>query len=99
MIKEDEIKYYRQNIISKYVSDVMTKLEHDERIYELQEIERKAREKKLKYDPNYKQCKRCGKVKKLSEFYKNPIKSKGVFDYCKECAKSRQRELRRLKNA
>lgn len=48
----------------------------------------------LKNPHLYKRCKRCGTIKPTTEFYKNILKSKGVFDYCKECAKKRQRELR-----
>ena len=96
MIKEEEIKYYRTNIIDKYVIAVATILELEERQNKI-EYERRLRleeqKNKLKYDPNYKQCKRCGEIKPLTEFYKNPLKSKGVFDYCKKCAIKRQKEL------
>lgn len=89
MIKEEEIAWYRQNVINKYVDEVMKKIAMDEN--------RGARLKRkipLEYTPDYKRCKRCGNVKHISEFYKNPLKPKGVFDYCKECAKKRQRDLR-----
>jgi hypothetical protein len=92
MIKEEEIEYYRNNIINRYVTPIMKELaieeQREKRIRRTQECN-----KKLKYHPNYKQCKRCGEVKPLTEFYKNILKSKGVFDYCKECAKKRQREI------
>jgi hypothetical protein len=94
MIKEEEIEYYRQNITDRYVISVMTSLELEER---QSKIQYKKRINKLKYHSDYKQCKRCGEVKPLTEFYKNILKSKGVFDYCKECAKKRQRELRNEK--
>lgn len=46
----------------------------------------------------YKQCKRCGIIKPTTEFYAHILKKQGVFDYCKECAKKRQRELRKIKH-
>lgn len=94
MIKEEEIKYYRENIIDKYVISVMMLLEHEERQNKI-EYNRRKRINNLKCHPDYKQCKRCGEIKPLTEFYKNPLKYKGVFDICKECVKKRQRELRR----
>lgn len=96
MIKEEEIEYYRNNVINRYVTSVMKELaideQREERIRRTQEYN-----KKLKYHPDYKQCKRCGEIKPLTEFYKNILKSKGVFDYCKECAKKRAKQLRELK--
>ena len=41
-----------------------------------------------------KKCKICGKIKKLSGFYKNPLKSMGVFDECKDCCKRRSQSYR-----
>lgn len=89
MIKEEEIKYYRENVINRYVDEVMKQLEIDEN-----KTERLKHKIPKEYLPDYKRCKRCRKVKPLTEFYKNPLKFKGVFDYCKECAKARQKELR-----
>lgn len=96
MIKEEEIEYYRQNITDRYVISVMTSLELEERQNKI-EYNRQKRINRLKYHPDYKQCKRCGEIKPLTEFYKNILKSKGVFDYCKECAKKRAKQLRELK--
>lgn len=48
-----------------------------------------------KYKTLYKRCTRCNQIKHISEFYKNPLKKQGVFDYCKECAKRRKYELDR----
>ena len=81
MIKEEELKWYRENITFRYVNEVMKKLAIDEQKYL-----RIERTKALKYNKDFKQCKRCKA--------KNPLKPKGVFDYCKECAKKRQKELR-----
>lgn len=39
-----------------------------------------------------KQCRICGKFKKLSAFYKNPLKKLGRFDECKECIKERRQQ-------
>lgn len=93
MIKEEEIEYYRNNVINKYVDAVMFVLDLEEKEH------KKYTDNKLKYHPDYKQCKRCGEVKLLTEFYKNILKSKGVFDYCKECAKKREKQLREQRNA
>lgn len=84
MIKEAELAYYRSNIIDKYVIGVMTSLEAFERKIE-----------KLN-NPNYKRCKHCKEIKLLSEFYKNPLKKQGVFDYCKNCAKALNKKRRKL---
>lgn len=42
----------------------------------------------------FKRCKGCGTIKHIIEFYKNPLKKQGVFDYCKECAKTRAKQRR-----
>lgn len=42
----------------------------------------------------FKRCKHCNILKPLTEFYKNPLKKQGVFDYCKECAKTRAKQRR-----
>lgn len=39
-----------------------------------------------------KKCSRCGKVLPLSDFYTNKSKPDGYGCYCKECARSIQRE-------
>lgn len=92
MIKEEEIKYYRENVINMYVDNTLRRIQYEEKQYE-----KYIEGERLKHLPNYKQCKRCGEVKKLNQFYKNPLKSKGVFDYCKECAKKRAAELKMTK--
>lgn len=45
----------------------------------------------------YKRCSKCGKVLKLTEFYKHPLKKQGVFDYCKTCACIKQMQYRKSK--
>lgn len=52
-----------------------------------------------KYKPLYKRCNCCKNIKYISEFYKNPLKKQGVFDYCKECAKAKPKQRRKLTNA
>lgn len=44
---------------------------------------------------SFKCCKTCGKIKPLSEFYKNVLKKQGVFDECKECVRARTKRQRR----
>lgn len=85
-IKFEELAYYRNNIIDKYVVEVMTSLEAIER--KLQKVN------EIQNNPNYKYCKHCHTYKPLTEFYKNPLKKQGVFDYCKECAKTRAKQRR-----
>ena len=96
MIDEKEIAYYRANITDKYVIEVQTMLELREKINKKKYMTY-LRVEKLKSNPNYKRCKICGKLKRLSEFYKNPLKKQGVFDYCKECAKEKAKRKRRAK--
>lgn len=85
MNKEEEIEYYRNNVIKPYVDEVNKMLKQDAEM--LREYE------KLRYNPNYKKCKMCGVIKPLTDFYVNPLKFKGVFDICKECTKKKARRL------
>jgi len=39
-----------------------------------------------------KRCRICGKLKRLSAFYKNPLKKLGRFDECKKCIKERRQQ-------
>lgn len=70
MNREEEIKYFRENVIKKYVEEVQEEILNEEKLQ----------------SNLYKQCSKCGRVLPLESFYKNAIKKKGVFDYCKECA-------------
>lgn len=54
----------------------------------------KEREYYLKNQHLFKRCNRCGTIKHISEFYINPLKKQGVFDYCKVCARKRAKERR-----
>ena len=92
MIKEEEIEYYRKNVTYIYVNPVARMIEMEEREYQ-----KKEEQKELEIKPNYKRCKRCNEVKHIKHFYRNPLKSKGVFDYCIDCAKKRQKELKNEK--
>lgn len=56
-------------------------------------VENNKKDLSLKGAP-VKKCKLCGKIKRLSSFYKNPLKSMGVFDECKECIKQRAKIYR-----
>lgn len=94
MIKPEELAYYRSNIIDKYVIEIETILEVEERKNK-KNYEMYLRFEKLKTDPDYKRCKICGTYKRLSEFYKNPLKKQGVFDYCKKCAIAANKERKK----
>lgn len=85
MNKEEELEYYRNNVIKQYVDEVNKMLKQD--------AERLREYERLRFNPNYKVCKMCGVIKPLSDFYVNPIKFKGVFDICKECTKKKARRL------
>ena len=81
MIKEEEIAWYRHNVINKYVDEVMQYFSYPEipegsctRVYP-QKIPNNELE--------FRKCKRCGQVKSVNEFYLNPTINKG---YCKMCS-------------
>lgn len=92
MIKEQEIEYYRKFVINKYVDEVMAALSGEKRIEKSPFAQRPRR---LAESNRFKVCKKCGKLKRISSFYKHALKKDGVFDYCKDCAKKRAKELRR----
>ena len=54
----------------------------------------KERQFYLKHKNLFKCCSKCGKIKHIDMFYKNPLKKQGVFDACKNCEKERAK-LRR----
>lgn len=93
MIDEKEIAYYRSKITDKYVIEIETILNVEERINR-KKYEMRLRFENLKRNPNYKRCNNCGEYKRLTEFYKNPLKKQGVFDYCKACARKMAKERR-----
>lgn len=86
MIKSEEIAYFRTNITDKYVIEVETSLEAEERTRTRAALLAKKNEK-YRFNPNYKRCCKCGEYKLLTEFYRNPLKKQGVWDYCKHCNK------------
>lgn len=47
-----------------------------------------------KYKSTVKRCPKCGKLKRLVEFYRDSSKRRGLFELCNECA-----EIRRVHNA
>lgn len=92
-IKPGELAFYRNNIIDKYIVEIETMLKVEERKNK-KNYKMYKRFQNLKADPNYKQCNCCKQYKRLTEFYKNPLKKQGVFDYCKECAKNKVKQRR-----
>lgn len=58
-----------------------------EKLPEYMKYIEKTKDSKLTHRPTHKRCRICGKFKKLSAFYKNPLKKFGRFDECKECLK------------
>lgn len=91
MIKEQEIEYFRKFVINKYVDEVMADLSGEKKPVNTFA----QRPRRLKDSNKFKVCNKCGKLKRISSFYKHPLKKQGVFDYCKDCAKKRAKELRR----
>ena len=73
MDKQREIEQFRQKVLPEY----------EQYLKELTD-QKKANEK---LGTVVKQCRICGKFKKLSAFYKNPLKKFGRFDECKQCLK------------
>lgn len=100
MRKEAEINYFRANILNKYIDELEEQHKKEKLKKEIlayyRELQRKRKEKQQKKlaSGEYKKCKKCGKVLELENFYKNNLKSHGVFDECKDCVKERTR-LRR----
>lgn len=105
MIKQAEINYFRANILDKYIKIVeqqeqwaLLEKQREEQTKQLIEYQKQQLQKRIA-SGKYKKCKTCGKVLKLDNFYKNPLKRQGVFDECKECTKKRQKEYKlRVKN-
>jgi hypothetical protein len=91
MIKEQEIEYFRKFVINKYVDEVMANLSGEKKPVN----SFAQRPRRLTESNRFKTCKKCGKLKRISSFYKHPLKKQGVFDYCKDCARKRAKELRR----
>ena len=78
MNKEEEISKFRREVLPEY-----------ERYLKELDEQKKANEK---LGTVVKQCRICGEFKKLSAFYKNPLKKLGRFDECKECIKERRQQ-------
>lgn len=73
MDKQREIENFRRNVLPEY-----------------QEILKQEKEINPYFDKHgfrIKKCRICGEYKRLSAFYKNPLKKFGRFDECKECLK------------
>lgn len=62
MIDEKEKAFYRSNITDKYVIEIATILEVEERIKK-KKYELARRFEKLKNNPGYKRCNKCGEYK------------------------------------
>ena len=73
MTKEEEISKFRREVLPEY-----------ERYLKELDEQKKANEK---LGTVVKRCRICGKLKRLSAFYKNPLKKFGRFDECKQCLK------------
>ena len=74
MIKEEEIAYYRANVINKYVTAVMEKKEIEEDIITLPK-------------ENFKRCSICHRLLPFTEFYKHSTTKDNLFNECKMCIK------------
>lgn len=86
MIKQQELDAFRRNILPGYVEFVEKQNEMKRVIQPSKPV------KKIKPTEQVKRCRICGKFKKLSDFYKNPLKKFGRFDECKECIKERRQQ-------
>ena len=76
MNKEEEMSIFRRDKLPEYVEF----LQHQ------REVELKLK----KMGQTLKKCKCCGKLKPLTDFYRNPLKKLGRFDICKLCLKKRR---------
>lgn len=85
MTKEEDIENFRREVLPEY-----------ERYLKELDEQKKANEK---LGTVVKQCRICGKFKKLSAFYKNPLKKFGRFDECKECIKERRQNAHHTRKA
>lgn len=94
MIKEQEIEYFRKFVINKYVDEVMANLSNKKRIEKSPFAQRPRR---LTKSNRFKTCKKCGKLKRVTSFYKRNDTTDGLFSICKLCARRRGKELRRAK--
>jgi hypothetical protein len=94
MIKEQEIEYFRKFVINKYVDEVMANLSGEKRIEKSPFAQRPRR---LTKSNRFKTCKKCGKLKRVTSFYKRTDTTDGLFSICKLCARRRGKELRREK--
>lgn len=94
MIKEQEIEYFRKFVINKYVDEVMANLSGEKRIEKSPFAQRPRR---LTKSNRFKTCKKCGKLKRVTSFYKRTDTTDGLFSICKLCARRRGKELRRAK--
>lgn len=73
MDKQREIEQFRREVLPEY-----------------QEILKQEKVNNPYFDKHgyrIKRCRICGKLKRLSAFYKNPLKKFGRFDECKLCLK------------
>lgn len=78
MNKEEEIGNFRREVLPEY-----------------QEILKQEKVNNPYFDKHgyrIKRCRICGEYKRLSAFYKNPLKKFGRFDECKKCLKKRRME-------
>lgn len=83
MTKEEEIENFRREVLPEY-----------------QEILKQEKVNNPYFDKHgyrIKKCRICGEYKRLSAFYKNPLKKFGRFDECKLCLKKRRQDIK-LKN-
>lgn len=95
MIKEQEIEYFRKFVINKYVDEVMANLSGDKKRIEKSPFAQRPR--RLTKSNRFKTCKKCGKLKRVTSFYKRTDTTDGLFSICKLCARRRGKELRRAK--
>lgn len=85
------------NIIKRFSSDAISeyyKLKRNLILTTDEILVLKERDFYLKHKNLFKRCSKCGKIKHIDMFYKNPLKKQGVFDSCKDCEKKRAK-LRR----
>ena len=73
MTKEEEISNFRREVLPEY-QEILNQEKVNNPYFD-------------KHGYRIKKCKICGEYKRLSAFYKNPLKKFGRFDECKLCLK------------
>lgn len=82
MLKEEEIAYFRKNVIKNYIKEVMENIE-----------EKNTTNMLLNHTA--KKCRKCGRILPISMFPKNSNNDLYSCNYCKECAEKMAKSIKK----